>query len=309
MSNDDQRAIRRPPAQIGRQLTPPPQVAAGPRPPAPTDQSGALDFGDRERPLWTRGPARRPMPRVADPLLQWASGLQTKERQIYAGWLIEAGRLDALDAAMAQAGFSQITIKHGSGNMVTHWAVETANLFVVAEGVQSIGEMKHTEDRYGIAFGWRTLEGGRQQSVIRFRAFLRELLDFGYTDPLLVTAKSTLTGDIIGALTRQYEVLDAVDAFRAQDKKPPLNPPFYACCIPLGPGQEVVRGSGGQTKEITPPIAAIPTPVTKDYVRVRWIKRDWATLIEGMLDDTIRWSVAASQMIAGGAELNGEEIE
>ena len=216
---------------------------------------------------FTRGPARRPIPRVSDPLLQWATGLQTKERRIYAGWLAEAGKIDALDAAMEQAGFAQVTIKHGSGNMVTHWAVETANLYVVAEGVQSIGEMKHTEDRYGIAFGWRTLEGGRQQSVLRFRGFLRELLNIGFYEPLLVTAKSTLTGDLIAALTRQYEVLDAVDAFRKLDKKPPMQPPFYACSIPLGPGQEVARGSGGQTKEITPPIANIPNPITKEYVR------------------------------------------
>jgi hypothetical protein len=245
------------------------------------------------------------MPRVADPLLQWATGLQTKERRIYAGWMVEAGKLDALDEAMAQAGFSQVTIKHGSGNMVTHWAVETANLFVVAEGVQSIGEMKHTEDRFGIAFGWRTLEGGRQQSVLRFRGFLHELLDVGFYEPLLISVKSTLTGDMIAALTRQYDVLDAVDVFRAQDKKPALNPPFYACSIPLGPGQEVARGSGGQTKEITPPIANIPTPITKDYVRSHWIKRDWSELIEGMLDDTTRWSITASKLIGTGEEVAG----
>jgi hypothetical protein len=251
---------------------------------------------------FTRGPARRPLPRVADPLLQWATGLQTKERRIYAGWLAEAGKLDALDEAMEQAGFKQVTIKHGSGNMVTHWAVETANLFVVAEGVQSIGEMKHTEDRYGIAFGWRTLEGGRQQSVLRFRGFLQELLSVGFYEPLLVTVKSTLTGDLITALIRQYDVLDAVDTFRAHDKKPALEPPFYACSIPLGPGQEVARGSGGQTKEITPPVANIPTPITKEYIRGHWIKRDWAALIEGMLDDTIRWSVTTSKLIGVGEE-------
>ena len=259
---------------------------------------------------FTRGPARRPMPRVADPLLQWATGLTTKEKRIYAGWLAEAGRIDALDDAMEQAGFKQVTIKHGSGNIVTHWAVEVANLFVVAEGVQSIGEMKHTEDRYGIAFGWRTLEGGRQQSVLRFRGFLQELLNVGFYEPLLVTAKSTLTGDVIAALTRQYEVLDAVDTFRTQDKKPPLQPPFYACSIPLGPGQEVARGSGGQTKEITPPIANIPTPITKEYVRAHWIRRDWATLIEGVLDDTIRWSITSSKLIGVGEEQsNGAPVD
>ena len=176
------------------------------------------------------------------------------------------------------------------------------NHIAAAEGVQSIGEMKHTEDRYGIAFGWRTLDGGRQQSVLRFRGFLHELLDIGFYEPLLITAKSTLTGDLINALTRQYEVLDAVDAFRAQDKKPPMNPPFYACSIPLGPGQEVARGSGGQTREITPPIANIPTPLTKEYIRAHWIKRDWSALIEGMLDDTIRWSATSSKLIGMGEE-------
>jgi hypothetical protein len=93
---------------------------------------------------FTRGPARRPAPAIADPLLQWASGLPTADRRIYAGWLIEYGKHEDLDTAMPAAGFSLVTIKHGSGNLVTHWAVETATVFVVADGVQSIGEMKRT---------------------------------------------------------------------------------------------------------------------------------------------------------------------
>jgi len=259
---------------------------------------------------FARGPARRPLPRVADPLLQWATGLQTKERRIYAGWLAEAGRIEALDAAMEQAGFSQVTIKHGSGNMVTHWAVETANLFVIADGVQSIGEMKHTTERYGIAFGWRTLPGGRQQSQMRCRALLHELLDVGFEEPLLVTVKGTLTGDLIATFTRQYEVLDAVDAFRKQSGRAPYDPPFYACSIPLGPGAEVTRGSGGATKEITPIVANIPTPITKEYILARWIKRPWVALIEGMIEQTIAWSVTTSALIASEEEqTSGGPIE
>lgn len=254
---------------------------------------------------FSRGPARRPMPRVADPLLQWATGLQTNDRRLYAGWLAESGRNPALDEAMNEAGFSQVTIKHGSGNLVTHWAVETANLFIVAEGVQTIAEMQHTPDRYGIAFGWRTLQGGRQQSQIRFRAFMRELLEFGYTEPLLVTAKGTLTGDVINALIKQYDVLDAVDVFRKQQSKPPMQPPFYACSIELGPGKDVTRGSGGQTKEITPVVARIPTPITKDYILAHWTKKPWVALIEGILDQTIAWSVATSTQIVAGEDTNG----
>ena len=246
------------------------------------------------------------MPRVADPLLQWATGLQTNARTLYAGWLVECAKSADLDAAMDAAGFSQVTIKHGSGNLVTHWAVETASVYVVAEGVQSIAEMQHTDDRYGIAFGWRTLEGGRQQSVLRARVFLQDLLEVGYHAPLLLTAKSTLTGDLITALTRQYEVLDAVDAFRALDMKPPLQPPFYACSIPLGPGQEVARGATGQTKEITPPVAVIPAPITKDYIRMHWLRAEWRGLIEdgspALLDVTVAWSRASSRQLAAGDE-------
>lgn len=251
---------------------------------------------------FNRGPARRPALRVADPLLQWSTGLQTKDRRIYAGWLAQAGKLDALDEAMQQAGFEQVAIRHSGGNIVDHWAVGIANLFILAEGVQSQAEMKHTSERFGIAFGWRTLEDGRGQSVLRFRAYLRELLEVGFQEPLLVTVKSTLTSDVVNALTRQYEVLDAIDALRKSQGKPPLNPPFYACSIPLGPGQEVSRGSV-QTKEITPVVALIPSPVTREHIVAHWIKREWSTLIEQNLDQTIAWSVSASRQIAAGEDL------
>lgn len=255
---------------------------------------------DDER-YFTRGPARRPVVRAADPLLQWATGLATTDRQLYAGWLIEAGRRADLDEAMREAGFGQVTIKHGSGNVVTHWAVEVANLFVVAEGVQLISEMQDTSERFGIAFGWRQAQGGRPQSQLRFRAFLHELLAVGFHEPLLVTAKGTLTGDVIGALTSQYEVLDAVERLRAEAGKGLLHPPFYAASIPLGPGREVARGSV-QTKEITPVVAQVPAPVTKDYIARRWVKRAWVPLIEDLLDQTIAWSRAASAQIAEGEE-------
>jgi hypothetical protein len=249
---------------------------------------------------FSRGPARRPITNVGDPLLQWATGLQTRQRTLYAGWLAEYGRNDDFDGAMQVAGFQTVVIKHGSGNYVEHWAIEVANLFVIAEGVQSIGEMKRTDDRYGIAFGWRTLQDGRQQSVLKLRAHVRELLELGFDSPLLVSVKSTLTGDLLKVLTAQYDVLDAVDRLRAADNKPALQPPFYACSIPIGPGPEVSRGSGGQTREISPPIANIPPAdqITKEYILSAWLRREWVHAIESRLDDTIRWSVQQSKLIA-----------
>lgn len=257
---------------------------------------------------FTRGPARRPQPHLADALLQWATGLQTSDRRLYAGWLVEAGKHPDLDAAMGRAGFPPISIRHGNGNVVTHWAVETANVFVVAEGIQSIGEMRSTEARYGIAFGWRARETGRMQSHLRCRVFLQELLAVGFAEPLLLTVKGTVTGDLIAALTAQYDVLDAIDAFRQQAGKPALNPPFYACSIPLGPGAEVTRGSGSATREISPIVVKIPAVVTKEYILAHWPKRAWVELIESLLDATIAWSETTSRLIAAGEDgIEGEQ--
>lgn len=251
--------------------------------------------------------ARRPAPEAEGPTLQWATGLTTINRQVYAGWLVEAGKLDALDDAMRAAELPQVTIKHGSGNTVTHWSIETANVYLLADGVQSIGAMKRTEDRLGIAFGWRTLDGGRQQSVLRAQVLLRELCAVGWYEPITLSVKSTLTGDVIAACMRQYEVLDAIDAFRKLDNKPALNPPLYACALPLGPGVEVARGSGGQTKEITPPIANLPSPITKEYIRAMWCKREWCEAIEARMNAVIAWSIAESRRIAAGDAQPKEE--
>lgn len=251
---------------------------------------------------FSRGPARRPTIRLTDPLLQWSTGLQTQQRSIYAGWLIQTGRVEALDEAMQKAGYTTVTIRHSGGNLVTHWAVETANLFIIAEGVQSLAEMRTVSERYGIAYAWRTLPDGRPQSVLKFRAFMRELLAVGYTDPLVVSVKSTLTGDVLEALIHQYDVLDTIDQLRADQGQPPLNPPFYACSIPLGPGQEVARG-GAQKKEIVPIVAQIPDPIDRPYLVSHYIRKAWVPLIEEMLDTTIAWSVATSTQIAMGEDL------
>lgn len=246
---------------------------------------------------FNRGPARRPQAIVTDPLLQWSTGLTTTDRTIYVGWFVEAGRNEWLDDAMNKAGFTNIIIKHGGGNTAKHWAVETANMFVIAQGVQTIGEMKTTNERYGIAFGWRTLQDGRPQSVLKCRVLLRELLEVGYNEPIQISVKSTLTGDVLNALMRQYDALDAIDALRTQQGKAPIEPPFYACSIPLGPGQEVQRGSG-QQKAITPPVALTPTTIDRAYLVEHYIRKEWVPIIEHLIDPTVAWSVTTSQEIA-----------
>jgi hypothetical protein len=258
-----------------------------------------------EPPAFTRPDARRPIDRPASPCLQWATGLPTKDKAIYAGWLIEAGRDADLDDAMGMTDFAPVTIKHGSGNLVTHWAMPIASLFVVCDGVQTITEMRDTPDRYGIAFGWRTVGAngpgsgnGRQQSVLRARVFVQELLSVGYDRPLILSLKSTLTGDLLACLIRHYTVLDSINPIRKTAGKDPIAVPYYAVALRLGAGDEVQRGSGGASKEITPMVEIGPRD--REYVLKHWCKRDWVQAIEQVADDTVIWSRGESVRIASG---------
>lgn len=254
-------------------------------------------------PAFTRAAARRPIERQKEPLLQWATGLPTTKRSLYAGWFVEAGQNEALDAAMGLAGFAPVAIKHGSGNVVTHWAMPAASLFVVCDGIQSITEMRDTSERYGIAFGWRANDG-RPQSVLRARVFVQELCAVGYCESLLLSVKSTLTGDLLSCFIRHYAVLDSINPIRKAAGKPPINVPFYAVALRLGAGDEVQRGSG-QTKEITPMVEIGPRD--REYVLSHWCKREWVQVIESQVDETILWSRAQSLRIAAGDAPEGDE--
>lgn len=288
------------PAPYSREL--PPISAADAAADAPMFPESTTTTARPDDVTFGRGAARRPQIQVADPLLQWASGLPTNDRRIYAGWLVECGKDEQLDTALSTADFVPIAIRHGSGNIVTHWAIDVANVFLVADGVQTIAEMKGTSDRYGIAFGWRRLPDGRMQSQLRARVFLRELLATGYMEPLLLTVKGTSTGDLLTALMRQYEVLDENARLREAAGKEPWQLPLYAFSIPLGPGQEVTRGSGQATKEITPIVTTCPDPITKEHLVAHWIKRAWVEPIEQLVEPTIAWSVAESAAIAEGSD-------
>ena len=52
-------------------------------------------------------------------------------------------------------------------------------------------------------------------------------------------------------------------------------------------------------------VAQVPANIDKDYVVRHWTKRPWAALIEGLLDQTVAWSVTTSQLIASGEEQGG----
>jgi hypothetical protein len=238
---------------------------------------------------------QRPVIEVKDPLLQWATGLPTTDRQIYAGWFSEAGLFPGLDKAMYQAGFSKVSIKHPH-NTTEHWALESAKLFIVATGIQRLSEMSTTAERFGIAFGWRKLDN-LPQSNLRVRVFIQELLEVGYMLPLLITLKSTVTQDFINALLQQYDVLDQVNPLLEKVGKQPLAPSFFSLSITLSPGESVTRGKN-KVKEITPMVAIIPTEMDLDYLKEHWLRKSWAPPLEDILSDTINWSVIESKRIS-----------
>ena len=243
---------------------------------------------------FSRGPARRPEPLVRDPLLQWATGLPTRERAIYAGWLIAQGQDAALDAALDRAECASTTIRHSGGVLVTHWTLPTASLFLIAAGVQPMSELRHTSERYGIAFGWARRQDGQPCSHLRCRVFVREVLEAGYEAPLLLAVKSTLTGDLLTALLQQYRVLDAAATLLGL---PDL--PLYAFSLPVGPGEEVTRGSGSLARTIVPMVAHLPAAIDREYLTRQWTRQGWAQRVEGLLDATIAWSVTCSERMGG----------
>lgn len=233
---------------------------------------------------FARGAAKRPTA-PTDKLvrLQWASGLPTTDRRLYAGWLIQVGQDDTLDVLLESAEHEAVTIKHGSGNQVQHWAFDTLSLFVVCDGVQSLADIRGTSERYGIALGWGEKDG-RRESRLELQAFAQELLDIGYDEPILFSCRSTMTGDVVAALGEHFRVLDR--ATRAV--------PFYAFSVPITLGAAVMRGKSGAQKEICPPVAIIPEVITREYMADHYVSRDLAPRIEKMLDSVVPWSVQRS---------------
>jgi hypothetical protein len=243
-----------------------------------------------------RGGARRPIPEVRDTLMQWASGLPTTDRRIYSGWMIEAGKDSELDEAMDAAQFNRVTIKHSGGKIVTHWAIEVAKLFVVCDGIQTITEMNHSIERLGIAFGW-CQNNGRNQTVLRLRCYLYELLLVGYTQPIMISMRGTVTGDLLAALMSHYAAMDAINQLRQEQGKPHIDLPFYSLACPIGPGQETTRTNGQQGREIIPPAYALDQPIDRDTLKRLYIKQAWVPIIEQEVQTTIEWSVRESKRI------------
>lgn len=204
-------------------------------------------------------------------MLQWATGLTATNRQMVAGWFIETGKDADLDDALQSIGIPRVSIKHGSGNVVTHWHLEKAELLVVAQDTEPAGR--------GTVYKW--VDG---RSKYKARVYVRALVDAGYVAPLLISFKSTLTNDIRATLRRLYELVQATGN---------KSIPIYAFWLPTGPGDDVAKGTV-QTKNVAPPIAILPDEMTREWLVGQYAKKTHPDLIahvEQELPAAIAWSV------------------
>lgn len=229
---------------------------------------------------------------LSDPLIIWASGLPTSDRRIYAGWMIDQEVDSELDAAMQRAKVESIGIKHGSGNTVHHWCMPEIDIFPIATGVPRTVRDAAPQPT-GLVYAWTVRDDGRNQSVLRLRVLVRQLVAVGYMQPLTLILKGTVTKDIMTVLYAQYKVRDAYRKLKGGDARVP----FYAFAIGLGVGAEVTRGTGTNKKTFSVPKGSIPDAITEAYLRERWIgRKEIVEAIEDRIEETRIW--AADQYAA-----------
>jgi cell division septation protein DedD len=206
------------------------------------------------------------------PTMQWATGLAATNRQIITGWLIPTAQDDDLDTTLLGIDTPRVTIKHGSGKTVTHWHLDRAELLLVATDVNGPN---------GVWFAWQQKNDGRGQSKLKARVYVRALVEAGYRHSLLISLKSTLTGDMRKAFNRLY------DMSKATQKSIPI----YAWWLPTMAGADVERGKG-QTKIIAPVVADVPDTPSRDWLVNQYAARDKQLLaqVEGELPSVMAWS-------------------
>lgn len=252
--------------------------------------------------VFSRQTCRRPQPTSNDPILIWASGLPTTDRQIHAGWISEVGKHEEFDRACYEIGLQTVKIKHGGGAVVEHWKIDYPNFFVLCDGIQTLYEATNKPDeRYGIALDWDEQRG---RSVLKMKVFLRGLCELGAFIPLIISVKSRFTADILSALEAHLDVIDVM-ADLARQKGKDTSFPFYACDISLfPPADPVMRGQAGKQKEVYPIVTDIPEKdkIDRQFALDRYIQPEWVAEIENRLDDVIAWSKIVSAAIRLGSE-------
>jgi hypothetical protein len=197
----------------------------------------------------------------------WSSGKEVVGGDtIFRGWFLDVGIDPALDAAAAAAGWPQGRLLHLDGAVRDHWLLPSpVVLFPLIDGLpyKRLSALAANDVSYaGVGCSW--VKG--QRSRLGVMAPARDLLVQGYQTPLPFCVSSTSTDDLLAALLRHNDLLDALEeAARAAGK--PRQFDFYSVGLPLLPGPKVARGSGAQTTQISPITCAHPAEFGREALR------------------------------------------
>ena len=310
------------------------------RAPTAIDQAAALHMAGQS----FATSARRPEPEQSRHLLAWRTGLSPSRRITgeaipnYAGWCIEVpdpdeeGELSSDDQALLDAmeylygvtdenGIAMavpIVIQHRGDEAssfkpryVQYCALSYASLYVVCEDIPSNSQMKASvENRWGVAYAWP--KGGK--STLQFSVFVKELVEAGYSLPLLCSFRGGITENVLAMLRTQHKVLKVVDKLRAE--KNPNAPllPFYAYDLPTVVSYQTKNlGSGAESQEVYYPTARVPMVIDLPYLAQHATPAETATIIEedDRVSQAVAWSITASKAMLEKAEeaQSGKEAE
>lgn len=185
---------------------------------------------------------------------------------IFRGWFLDMGLDPALDAAATAAGWPHGDLGHLDGAARAHWLIPSPLvIFPLIDGLPftRLGALAASDVSYaGIGCSWAK----GQRSRLGIMALIRDLLAHGYETPIPFCTSSTATDDLLAALLRHNELLDALERATREAGRPRT----YAFCdigLPLQPGPRVMRGTGALTSQLSPISCAHPAEFSLEALR------------------------------------------
>lgn len=265
------------------------------------------------------------------PRCQWFNGLSTTTMEMAVGWHIQKEVNPLLDEVAASLSLKHYIVQHktttqnGEAKQLPYWSLnfgqKPVSLFVISLGLQSKRQMNKTDDRLGIAYGWEVVrdsqgevvykpnsEEPKKQCKLQFRAFVQELYAAGFQEWLQVGIAGYLTDFMLDALNEQFRTLEAYGSHTESESGTRRNAPFFGFSIPLVSGPvKMVGPQNGEKSPIYPMVAQIPQQIDRSFLTDHMVPRDLLTrLRDGLLDETVLWSVDRSIEINQGDAMSEE---
>lgn len=197
----------------------------------------------------------------------WSNGKEVLGGDgIFRGWFLDLGLEPALDAAATAAGWPRGDLGHLNGAARAHWLLPSpAVIFPLIDGLPftRLGALAANDvSDAGVGCSWAT----GQRSRLGVMALVRDLLTYGYETPVPFCTSSTGTDDLLAALLRHNELLDALEHATRAAGRPRTNA-FFDIGLPIQRGPTVMRGTGALISQLSPISCAHPAAFTLEALR------------------------------------------